>query len=86
MRIARIYETFPLTCPLCGATMRIVAFIPETAPVHRILDPIDEPHQPPPIHPPRAPPEWIDAQERGFLDADLNQDRYQIELNQRVTW
>jgi len=48
MPIARIDETFPLTCPLCGATLRIIAFIPETAPVHRILDPIGEPHQPPP--------------------------------------
>jgi hypothetical protein len=26
MLIARIYETFPLACPVCGATMRIIAF------------------------------------------------------------
>jgi C4-type Zn-finger protein len=26
MLIARIYETLPLTCPVCGTTMRIIAF------------------------------------------------------------
>jgi hypothetical protein len=56
MLIARIYETFPLACPACGATMRIIAFITEAAPVHHILDHIGEPHEPPPIHPPRGPP------------------------------
>jgi len=29
MLLARIYEAFPLTCPPCGAEMRIVAFISE---------------------------------------------------------
>jgi hypothetical protein len=47
------YETLPLACPVCEATMRIIAFITETAPVHRILDHIGELHQPPLIHPPR---------------------------------
>jgi hypothetical protein len=103
MLIARIYETFPLTCPVCGATMRIIAFdvqgctnaaggrmpgaaITETAPIHQILDHIGEPHQPPPIHPPRGPPDWIDAQEQVFLDEDLDQDRYEIDFDQRLTW
>jgi hypothetical protein len=94
MLIARIYETFPLACPVCGATMRIIAFITETAPAHRILDHIGEPHQPPPIHPPRGPPDWIDADEHVFLDEDLDQslprtrsgDRYEIEFDQRVSW
>jgi hypothetical protein len=58
-----------------------------TTPVHRILDHLGEPHQPPPIHPPRGPPDWIDADEQVFLDDDLNQslprtrsgDRYEID-------
>jgi hypothetical protein len=86
MLIARIYETFPLACPVCGATMRIIAFITETAPVHQILDHIGEPHEPPPRHPPRGPPDWSDADEQVFLDEDLDQGRYEIEFDQRVTW
>jgi hypothetical protein len=26
---ARIYEVFPLLCPLCGGQMRLIAFITE---------------------------------------------------------
>jgi len=70
---------YPLTCPVCGATLRIIAFITEAAPVHRILDHIGEPHQPPPIHPPRGPPDWSDADEQVFLDEDLDQDRYEVD-------
>jgi hypothetical protein len=55
------------------------AAITETASVHRILDHIGEPHQPPPMHPPRGPPDWINAEELVFLDEDLDQDRYQID-------
>ena len=33
----------PLTCPNCGADMRIVAYITEAAPVDRILTRIGEP-------------------------------------------
>jgi len=36
--------------------------------------------------PPRGPPDWIDADEQVFLDEDLNQDRYEIAFDQRVTW
>ena len=35
--LARIYEAFPLTCPGCGAGLRIIAFLTATAPVQRIL-------------------------------------------------
>jgi hypothetical protein len=27
--IARIYEVFPLLCPMCGGQMRLIAFITE---------------------------------------------------------
>jgi hypothetical protein len=31
MLIARIYEVFPLLCPLCGGQMRLIAFITHSA-------------------------------------------------------
>ncbi len=36
--IARIYEVFPLICPHCGGTMRIIAFITYSADIARILE------------------------------------------------
>ena len=36
--IARIYEVFPLLCPLCGGQMRLIAFITEGTQIRRILD------------------------------------------------
>ena len=36
--IARIYEVFPLVCPLCGGPMRIIAFITHSADVRQILE------------------------------------------------
>ena len=34
--IARIYEVFPLLCPLCGGQMRIIAFITHSADIRHI--------------------------------------------------
>jgi hypothetical protein len=36
--IARIYEVFPLLCPICGGQMRLIAFITEGTQIRRILD------------------------------------------------
>ena len=36
--IARIYEVFPLICPMCVGQMRIIAFITFSADIHKILD------------------------------------------------
>jgi hypothetical protein len=33
MLLARLLVALPLVCPRCGAEMRIVAFITETAPI-----------------------------------------------------
>jgi hypothetical protein len=33
--IARIYEVFPLLCPICGGQMRIIAFITHSADISR---------------------------------------------------
>jgi hypothetical protein len=70
MLLARLFASRPLTCPHCGAAMRIVAFLTETAPVQRILNHIGEPAQPPPIGPARGPPAWDDALADGVPDGD----------------
>ncbi len=36
--IARIYEVFPLLCPICGGQMRLIAFITEGAQIRQLLD------------------------------------------------
>ena len=58
MLLARIYEAFPLVCPICHAQMCIIAFIDEAATVKKILDHIGEATQPPRISPARGPPLW----------------------------
>jgi hypothetical protein len=37
MLLARIYEAFPLACPVCGSPMTIIAFITDPPVVHHIL-------------------------------------------------
>ena len=56
--IARIYEVFPLLCPLCGGQMRLIAFITEGMQIRRILDHIGVDSEPPHISPARGPPLW----------------------------
>jgi len=51
MLLARIYEAFPVTCPRCGAEMRIIASISEAVDVRVILEAISEPATPPRIAP-----------------------------------
>ena len=62
--LARLFESLPLTCPQCGADMRIIAFVTEASPVQRILTHLGEPAKPPPIAPARGPPAWV-----GLVDA-----------------
>jgi hypothetical protein len=47
--IARIYEVFPLLCPLCGGQMRIIAFITHSANIRQMLDHIWVQPEPPNI-------------------------------------
>jgi len=54
--VARIYEVFPLLCPLCGGQMRIIAFITHSAEVRHILNHIGVQSEPPHITPARGPP------------------------------
>jgi putative transposase len=41
--LARIYEIFPLRCALCGADMRIIAFVIDAPAVNTILAHLGEP-------------------------------------------
>jgi hypothetical protein len=92
MLLARIYEVFPLTCPKCGAEMRIIAFITEAVDVRAILEHIGEPATPPRIASARGPPEWYeDATEDANAEACLSGDPFaqpepEYEYDQRVSW
>jgi hypothetical protein len=55
--LARIYEVFPLTCPGCGADMRILAFITAAEPLDAILSHLGLPTTAPPLSPARGPPQ-----------------------------
>ena len=57
--MARIYDVFPLLCPSCGGSMRIIAFVTDPAPVRSILSHLDLPSRPPPLTPARAPPQTV---------------------------
>ena len=93
MLLARIYEAFPLTCPQCGAEMRIIAFITEAVDVRAILEHIGEPATPPRIAQARGPPEWHEdaaehdiAAEAGSAGDPYAQPAPECEHDQRVSW
>ena len=91
MLLARIYETLPLVCPICGAQMRIIAFITEGSSVRKILDHIGEAAQPPRIAPARGPPLWEAAmtQEQAGNDPEWDMSAQPVpefEFDQRVAW
>ena len=91
--IARIYEVFPLLCPLCGGHMRIIAFITHSAEIRHILNHIGVDSQPLHITPARGPPLWedcdapVDDGVQGEPDWDLAaQPAPDYEVDQRVNW
>jgi len=91
--IARIYEVFPLLCPLCGGQMRLIAFITEGTQIRKILDHIGVDSEPPHISPARGPPLWddCDAQTDDGVhiepDWDLaEQPAPAFEVDQRISW
>ena len=93
MLIARIFEVFPLVCPLCAGQMRIIAFIVDGAEVRQILGHIGVDAQAHQITPARGPPLWdhCDAALVDGVDVDPERDPaaqitldYQIE--QRISW
>jgi hypothetical protein len=91
--IARIYEVFPLLCPMCGGQMRIIAFITQSADIRQILDHIEVDSQPPRISAARGPPLWEDCDAQageggqGEPDWDLAaQPAPDYEVDQRFNW
>jgi hypothetical protein len=61
--LARIYEIFPLRCGLCGAEMRLIAFVTDPLAVKTILRHLGEPTTPPQVARARGPPLWEQAPE-----------------------
>jgi len=90
MLLARIYEAFPLLCPICHAEMRIIAFINEAPTVKKILEHIGESSQPPRIAPARGPPLWeAAAAEQAENDPQWDQAAQpapDFEFDQRIAW
>jgi hypothetical protein len=91
--IARIYEVFPLLCPICGGQMRIIAFITHSADIRHILEHIGADSEPPRIAPARGPPLWDDCSDapgEGMQigpDWDLvAQPAPDYEVDQRINW
>jgi len=78
----------PLICPMCGAELRIIAFITEAVDVRRILTHIGEPATPPRIAPARGPPEWYEdsgeASSVGAEDDPLVQPEPEYEFDQQL--
>jgi hypothetical protein len=91
MLLARIYEAFPLACPICHAQMRIIAFIDDASTVRKILDHIGESAQPPRIAPARGPPLWEAAMASWQAGNDPQWDMAaqpapEFEFDQRIVW
>ena len=91
--IARIYEVFPLVCPICGGQMRIIAFITYSADIRQILDHIGVETEPPRITPARGPPLWdgCDAPMGEGVEVEPDWDEAaqpapDFEVDQRVSW
>lgn len=59
--IARIYEVFPLLCPMCGGQMHLIAFLTEGTQTGKILDHIGVDSEPPYISPALGPTLWEDC-------------------------
>jgi len=84
--LARIYEVFPLLCPLCGAQMRIIAFVTDPPTIRDILLHLGEPTAPPRIAPARGPPLW-DLPDGGTGDGDPHAPPVpEVEFDQRIAW
>ena len=83
--IARLYEIFPLLCPLCGGQMRIIAFITHSADIRQILNHIGADSEPPHISPARGPPLWDDGGDAQMGDGVQTQPDWEMAA-QPVNW
>ncbi len=91
--IARIYEVFPLLCPICGGQLQINAFITYSADIRHILEHIGVDAVPPRITPARGLPLWdgcdapmgegVDVAPYGDEAAQVAPD---FEVDPRINW
>jgi hypothetical protein len=84
--LARIYEIFPLRCALCGAEMRIIAFITQAPALNTILAHLGEPTSPPEVAPARGPPLWDQAPEPLANWDDAPAPVPEFVFDQRLSW
>ncbi|GDX57380.1 hypothetical protein LBMAG30_15430 [Comamonadaceae bacterium] len=92
--IARIYEVFPLLCPLCGGQMRLIAFITEGVQIRKILDHIGVDSEPAHISPARGPPLWDDCGDAHVIEGVAAETDWDLaaqvapdfEVDQRINW
>ena len=92
--IARIYEVFPLMCPMCGGQMRLIAFITEGTQIRKILDHIGVDSEPPHIAPARGPPLWDECGGAQMDDGAQIEPNWDLaaqpapdfEVDQRISW
>jgi hypothetical protein len=85
--LARIYEVFPPACPHCGAPMRILAFVTDTASVTRILQHLGQPTRPPPVSPARGPPVWEESFDPGpAFHPEATELAPAFEFDQTLSW
>jgi hypothetical protein len=93
MLIARIYEVFPLVCPLCAGQMRIIAFVIDGSEVRKILLSLGEGSRPPGIAPTRGPPLW-DEHDAVVEAGDADDSQWdpsaqpspEYRVDQRINW
>jgi hypothetical protein len=55
--LARVFALDVTVCPACGGRLRLIAALTDPASVRRYLQGVGLPTQPPPLIPPRAPPQ-----------------------------
>jgi len=58
--LARVFALDVTVCPACGGRLRLIAALTDPASVRRYLQGVGLQTEPPPLIPPRAPPqqEW----------------------------
>ena len=84
--LARLFEVFPLACPLCGGEMRLVAFVTEGATLPRLLVHVGEPTQAPVPKPARGPPDWDLEPEPGLDWEGPIFPKPEFGFDQRISW
>jgi hypothetical protein len=84
--LARIYEILPLRCGLCGAQMRLIAFVTDPPALTTILAHLGEPTTPPEVAHARGPPLWEPAPEPLANRDESPAPVPEFVFDQRVSW